>query len=272
MKSVCFLVFFICSIAAAGVVQPLTSAPQLLIPAAGSTPGANGTFFRSNIAIVNLASHDQIVQLRWLPQGGSSNATTTVSIRSLLFLRSDDFVAEILHQSGLGAILVTGVTSSGDLDPTAALYVQTSVWTPQPGTNGTTSQSLPAIPTSVINYSDAALFFVGAPRNGSYRANVGIVNLDPVNEQMFQVTFFFAFVPFTVTFAVPPMAMQQAGLGSSNGNFSELLVANVTAAATKSNSWVAYGSTIDNVTGDALSELAVPGAPLLNIQVPIGKE
>ena len=82
MKSFCFAVFFVCSIATAGVVQPLTSAPQLLIPAAGSTPGANGTFFRSNIAIVNLASHDQIVQLRWLPQGGSSNATTTVTIDS----------------------------------------------------------------------------------------------------------------------------------------------------------------------------------------------
>ena len=51
MKSACIAAFFVCSIAAAGVVQPLTSAAQLLIPAAGSTPGVNGTFFRSNIAI-----------------------------------------------------------------------------------------------------------------------------------------------------------------------------------------------------------------------------
>ena len=269
MKSVCVAAFLLCSTAVAGVVQPLTSAPQLLIPAAGSTPGVNGTFFRSNIAIVNLASHDQAVELRWLPQASSSSATTAVLIRSLNFLRSDDFVAEVLHQSGLGAILVTGVTSSGDLDPTAALYVQSSVWTPQPGSNGTTSQSLPAIPTSTLNTTDAALFFLGAPRPGSYRTNVGIVNLDPSKEQTFQVTFFFAFVPFTVMFSVPPMGMQQVALGSSI--FSELLVSNVTASATKSNLWVAYGSTIDNVTGDALSELAVSGAPLLNLPTPIGK-
>ena len=38
------------------VVVPLTAVSQFLIPAAGSTAGANGTFFHSDIAIVNFAS------------------------------------------------------------------------------------------------------------------------------------------------------------------------------------------------------------------------
>ena len=54
----------------AAVVQPLGAGFQLLIPAAGSTPGLNGTFFRSDISILNLAGHDEVVNLQWLPQPG----------------------------------------------------------------------------------------------------------------------------------------------------------------------------------------------------------
>src|ERR1044072_6015496 len=53
------------------LVIPIGGAPQILIPAAGAIQGANGTFFRSDIALVNYAAHDQLVQLRWLPQGAT---------------------------------------------------------------------------------------------------------------------------------------------------------------------------------------------------------
>src|SRR2546426_5821531 len=104
MNSLCALAFL------AAVVQPLTSASQLLIPAAGSTAGANGTFWRSDIAVANFADHDQLVRLQWLPQGASSTFSKTITLHRLDFVRSNDFVAEILGQSGLGAVLVTGVT------------------------------------------------------------------------------------------------------------------------------------------------------------------
>jgi hypothetical protein len=42
--------------------------PALLIAAAGSVPGANGTFFRSDISIVNYRGQDQLVSLQWLLQ------------------------------------------------------------------------------------------------------------------------------------------------------------------------------------------------------------
>src|ERR1051326_931605 len=115
MKPLSIFAFLICSTAFA-------SAPELLIPAAGSTPGVNGTFFRSDITIGNFATHDQIVRLRWLPQGVSSTFSMTMTLRGRSGVRSEDFVTEILGQSGLGAILITGVTSSGGLDPTADLY------------------------------------------------------------------------------------------------------------------------------------------------------
>ena len=121
MRSFCAAAFLVCSTAFAGVVQPLQSAPQLLIPAAGSTPGVNGTFWRSDIAIANFNDRQQLVRLQWLPQGASSTFSKTITLEHLSFVRSNDFVTEILNQSGLGAILVSGVTSAGDPDPTAAL-------------------------------------------------------------------------------------------------------------------------------------------------------
>jgi hypothetical protein len=251
------------------VVRPLTSAPQLLIPIAGSTPGANGTFFKSDITLGNFSQQGQSVRLQWLPQGASSTLSVTISVGGLSFIRSADFVHDYLGQTGIGAILVTGLTSGGDIDPAASLYVASRIWTPQPGTSGTTSQSLPAIPTSTINTSGAALFSLGG--QGSFRTNVGFVNLDPINAQTFQIVFTQSPLPFSIPVTVPPMSMQQAALGTSTFFGPELLLANGTASATRSNLWIAYGSTIDNVTGDAWSELAVAGAPNINPPGPIGK-
>jgi len=271
MRSFCAAAFLVCSTAFAGVVQPLQSAPQLLIPAAGSTPGVNGTFWRSDIAIANVNDRQQLVRLQWLPQGASSTFSKTITLEHLSFVRSNDFVAEILNQSGLGAILVSGVTSAGDPDPTAALYAQSRIWTPQPGSSGTMSQSLPAIPTGTINTPDAMVMFPFVLGPGSYRLNVGIVNLDPMNAQTINIIISFgAFGNFTMNVTVPPMGMQQASLGSGFF-FPEMPMTNVTDALTKTNKWVAYVSTIDNVTGDAWADLAVAGAPLLNFAIPIGK-
>lgn len=246
------------------------SAPQLLIPAAGSTPGVNGTFFRSDITIGNFATHDQIVRLQWLPQGASSTFSKTLTLRGRSGERSEDFVTEILGQTGLGAILITGVTDSGALDPTADLYAQSRIWSPQPGTNGTTSQSLPAIATSTINQSSAGIFSLGA-RSGNFRANIGLVNLDPNNMQVFTIIFPVGPLPFAMTVPVQPMSMQQAAIGSGSTAGFEFIIVNSTDTSTRSNSWVAYGSTIDNVTGDAWSEIGVPNAPDINGPLPIGK-
>jgi hypothetical protein len=267
MKSSAVVIALFC--AKALFSQPVASAPELLIPVAGSTPGANGTFFKSDITLGNFADHAQAVRVTWLPQGATATYSTTITLGARSFIRSADFVHDYLGQSGLGAILVTGVNGFG-LDNTATLYAASRIWSPQPGTSGTTSQSLPAIATSTINTTDAALFSLGG-RDGSFRTNVGFVNLDPTNEQTFNIVFTQSPLPFAIPVTVPPMSMQQATLGSSNFFSPEFLVTNGTPVATRSNLWIAYGSTVDNVTGDAWSVLAVPGAPNINPPGPIGK-
>ena len=86
------------------------------------------------------------------------------------------------------------------------------------------------------------------------------MNLDPNNAQTFALTFpQQPGNPTAATVTVAPMSMQQVPLGSGLLPLSEILISNTTDAATRSNNWVAYGSNVDNITGDAWSELAVVG-------------
>ncbi len=256
------LTALVASTAIAGLIQPLKNAPQILVPAAASTPGANGTFFRSDITIANFASHEQMVEIRWLPQAGTGQSVAkTITLDGSgpnSVIRSADFVHDYLAQTGLGAILVTGVDAAGAMDPNARLYVAERVWTPQPGTTGTTSQSLPTIPTTAAHtVGPAAIPAMGIPNSsGTYRTNLGIVNLDATNPQTFTLTWILESIPdkpAVVVLTVPPLSMIQGAFAPIEITSIE----NTTPTETRSTSWVAYGSTIDNVTGDAWSELAV---------------
>lgn len=262
MKPLVVIAVLLCAIPAfANVVQPLGAASQVLIPAAGSAAGANGTFFKSDISIINLSNHSQMIASQWLPQvGGGQPIQQTITIPALTGIRSADFVHDYFGVSGLGSIVIHGITSMGATDLTAALFVSSRIWTPQPGTNGTTSQSFPAIPVNTVNTPAAALFSLGSIDNpNNFRVNVGIVNLDPNDAQTFAIQVpSLGPVPPAIMVTIPASSMQQISVGtpSSPGQIS---IQNVTDAATRSNLWTAYGSTIDNVTGDAWSELAVAG-------------
>lgn len=263
MKSLYCFAFFVCSSAIGGVVQPISTAPQLLIPAAGSTPGANGTFFRTDLTLVNFANHNQQIQLRWLPQGSTGTSVVTMTLLAQNGFRDFDFVRDNLNQSGLGAIVISGVTSTGTVDPTAALYATVRIWTEQPGSTGTTSQSLPVIPLDAVSTPGPAALFALGGQTANFRVNVGIVNLDPVNAQIFLISGPSGPPPYPglmVSVTVPPMSMQQVPFGTS---VIEIAVSNETPLAARSNTWVAYSSSVDSTTGDAWSDIAVNGAPFI---------
>ena len=242
--------------AVAEVVQPIGAAPQILIPAAGNINGQNGTFFRSDITIINLRNSDQIVFLEWLPQPGAPATATSIMIHALSGIRSSDFVHDYLNITGLGAIVVTAVTQPipEAVDPNGRLFVSSRIWTPQQNTTGTTSQNLSTVPVSTINTPAAAIFGAGgADSPNDYRVNVGIVNVDTSRTQMFVVAFSST---EATTVVLPPRTMRQVpSAGAFTGQ--QILISNVTTNG--SNLWTAYGSTINNVSGDAWSELAVAG-------------
>jgi len=247
--------------------QPIGASNSVLIPAAGSTAGVNGTFYRSDITIVNLADHAQTVQFTWLPEPGGIGASDGFLLPAKSGIRSTDFVKEYVHATGIGSLLIMAVTTVGPLplpDPTGNLFVSSRIWTPQPGTNGTTSQSLPALPFATINTPSAAIFAMGGIDDpASYRTNIGVVNLDFDNAQTFSITWgppLGAPVQTGTSITLPPGSMLQV---PTNGTCctNPIVITNITPSATRSNLWTAYGSTVNNVTGDAWDEIAVAVTP-----------
>ena len=236
------------------VITPRSGAPQILIPAAGSVTGANQEVFRSDITLVNYRSVDQIVQLRWLPQGtsGVGIAPVQVTLPAGSGIVSEDFVTDVMKQTGLGAILITGLTSGGILDFGANLVASSRIWSNQPGSSGTVSQTFPVLSTVDIN-SNPALQILGVRSDSRFHVNVGIVNLDPTSTQTFRIAVGSGNTATGVqNVPVDPFSMRQVPMNSVASPL-QIVITSLT-DPTFSN-WTAYASSVDNVTGDSWSQI-----------------
>ena len=244
----------------ANLVEIRSASGQILIPAAGSVEGAFGTFFRSEVVVTNFATRTQQMHIRWIPQAGSGveSQVTITSLGPVSGFRFDDFVRQVLGQRGLGAVVITAVTN-GVPDPNGSLYATSRIYTNSPAAAGQASQSFDTIPTSSINSTPLVAIF-GLRRSAQFRANVGIVNLDPNNEQTFVITDPTPLVdpPIRYTITIPALRMQQINL-PGDAEVPQINITNITPAATRTTQWVAYGSSVDNVTGDSWSEIAITG-------------
>ena len=245
----------------ADLIVPQTAAPHILVPAAGNAPGANGTYFRSDIQVINLRSVQQRVQMFWLPQGssGAGIAAHTVDISPLSGIGSEDFVGSVLTQSGVGAIEFVGVTQTGQFDPDARLHITSRIWTPRPDNGaGTMSQTFPALimPGSTARVKTA----FGLRHSAQYRVNVGITNPSST-AQTFRVTAFSNTEVgqeqplFDVT--VQPRSIEQRVVNGLIGDGTvQVLIQNMTAGTAVE--WQGWASSVDNGSGDAWSHIAFP--------------
>ena len=265
MRNTAFLLtlLLVSTAATADLIVPQTAASRILVPAAGHGAGANGTFFRSDIQIANLRNAPQRVLMYWLPLGTSGSGITPLAL-DLAALRgfvSEDFVANVLSQSGLGSIEFVGVTEAGQFDPNARLHVTSRIWTPRPdGGDGTMSQSFPSIilPGSIARTK--TLF--GMRHSSEFRMNVGISNPSPIS-QRFRVTAHIATTTVDETdvyeVTVAPRSMDQRPVsGLTRTGVAQVTIENITVGDV--GDWQAWASTIDNASGDAWSQMAFPGA------------
>lgn len=251
---------------ASGLSTPRASSNQILIPAAISAPGANGTEFRSDIRITNQrGDRSQRVELRWLPRDGApgpaASFVTIVEIQPHQTLASDDFVRDVMRRGDLGAIIVHPLDANGEHDPGARLHATARVWTPQPGTAGTSSQSFPPIPLS--NIVNENVVILGHRRNEQYRTNVGIVNLDG-GAHTFVVTVS-GETPTLVAelyhVTVPPLALVQFPVvGVQQEQLRIDVEEDVVEGGPRLTFWTAYASSVDNVTGDGWTTVGVGSA------------
>ena len=232
------------------------AAAELLIPGAGSVQGANGTFFHSDITVINYRNQSQRVRFLWMPAGQTAADPIFATIPANSGIISEDFVASVLGKSGLGAILISGYDSEQDVaDPGALLYATERIWTPQPGTTGTTSQTFPAVVTAEINQSGGTI--LGQRMDNRYRTNVGIVNLDQLNSHQFNIiqsTDDPSNPTVISTVTVLPRSLTQVPLPFGITNALQIFIQPQPNVDPRM--WVAYGSSVDNVTGDSWSSLA----------------
>lgn len=230
----------------------IASAQQYLLPAAGSIQGANGTYFRSDVAIWNFRAEPQRIFMRWMPQGvtGVGIPQVEMTIPAYSGIQDQDFAANVMHQQGtLGAIYFLAVRADGTLDPNARLTIQSRIWTPQAETRGYSSQSFDAIRISQIAGQDRVI--TNQRNDFRYRMNVGIVNLDSTSAHTWQLQSDNATTPIHV----PPFSMHQVSIPRFNNDTTVPLV-RIIGNGGGQTTWVAYGSSVDNVSGDGWTSLA----------------
>lgn len=245
----------------ADLITPQTAAARVLIPAAGSAPGNNGTFFRSDIQVVNLRAEAQRILMYWLPQGrsGAGIAPRSITLPAGSGFSSEDFVAAVMIQEGVGAIEFVGVTEQGQFDSGARLHVTSRIWTPRPdGGSGTMSQTFPALIMPGSTARTKSLF--GVRRSAQYRLNVGIANpSDGVHRYRVTARLATASGAENAQFEVDvnPRSIEQRNVaGLTQEGIAQVLIEDLTDGTAVD--WQGWGSSIDNASGDAWSMIAFP--------------
>ena len=220
-----------------------------VIPIVGSTPGGGGTFFRSETVLVNRKTTSQTVGIYYFPAGGGAANCT----RPAKSLRMDgqtwyfwsDFVNDFLGTSGLGGLIVIGLTPSGQVDDTAQLDGNSRIWTPAPGTNGTASQNFPSVSLQMPAGAQSSF---GLRSDEFYRSNYGIFNYDTV-ARTFDVTAngLRGRTSFSTTVDACSVVLPSLS-GGPYGSY-ELVIGARDGRAL----YFTFGSSVDNATGDSWS-------------------
>jgi hypothetical protein len=233
-----------------------------VIPVAGSIQGANGTFFRSDVTLVNRRAQSQDVLVAWLQEGqdGTNAPSYRITVPSSALNRSNglmntpptisDFVGR-LGLSGVGALVFIGIDSNGNVDPQASINAFSRIWTFQPGSQGTVSQSL-----SSTGFTDLGLDQGVAPglrQDSGFRTNVGVVNLD-ANASDFNIGANGDRKSSTFSVHVPPFSMIQVPIPA--GDYGSVAAGFVSQRA--GIRWVGYGSSVDQITGGGWVSEAIP--------------
>jgi hypothetical protein len=222
---------------------------SFLIPAAGSVQGANGVFFRSDVTFANYENVTRNIGVGFLVAGQDNTNEPLVhfNLEPQSVTTVNDFVGTALQRSGLGALLVFSFDAAGlNLDDEASSIDGFSrIWTPQPGSAGTVSQSFPSVSLN-DSVDNTPAYALGLRQSSAFRTNAGIVNLNAA-EHTWTVTSVNTGATMTVT--VKPYSLSQPGVPASfagaSGNLSlQFDVPDIDI------SWSAYASSVDNITGD----------------------
>lgn len=221
---------------------PQTPSSKIVIPAVGRLPGANGTFWRSDVTLFNPNGFTaQTITLRYRAAGSDNRnaASRQYTILGGHTLVLADVLAAFGLTSGNGALEVTWNAGTA---PVVTSRTYTSV-----ETGGTYGQSIDPVDAFRVD-----AFVPGLRSDSQFRSNVGFVNDSDVTTGVtatllgqFGQTLATAFVQLA------PKSMTQASLGALFPGIDTSTLGYVTLQAhDDSGQLFAYGSIVDNASGD----------------------
>jgi hypothetical protein len=225
----------------------------------GNAPGAGGTYFRSEVTLVNNLSRSQNVAILYFPAGGGScNGASIQSLRlsGNTFYVWSNFVADIFNTTGLGSVVVLAVDANGNFDSTGNLDGFSRIWTPIAGFQGTASQSFPSVSLSAFPQTQ---FIYGLRHDSSFRTNLFIFNYLPTGStasRVFTANVIGLSDNASFTMSVPPCSLAVSALPARTFGALSMSVTPPDSAG----GWFAFGSTVDNQSGDNWSVAARPAS------------
>lgn len=209
---------------------------SLLLPAVGRAPGANGTFWRSDVAIHNPQGQTLSVTARYIAAGtdGNAGATTGVTVAPNSTVTLADVLSSLGLTSGSGALELTWNGAAGPV-VTSRTYTSTEG-------GGTYGQSI-----DPVAKFGSTVYVPGLRYDGAFRSNVGLVNGSTsaagVTVSLLNTS------GSVVASAFVQLAPKSQNQYSLTNLFQSAPMGTYTLRA-EGSSVFAYGSVIDNTSGD----------------------
>ncbi|MEE4272525.1 MAG: PKD domain-containing protein, partial [Thermoanaerobaculales bacterium] len=224
---------------------------EWIVPAVASVRGASGTRWRSQLELVNTSSEPAAVTLTLMETGAHAapNRSHELTVESGRLVRIDDVVEGLFGLRTSGALLIS---SSAEIQPTSRTWTTS---TADASSDGTYGQYVPAVPATELLTSSRPASILDLRENADFRSNVGFAN--PSSEPAtIEVRAFSELGELlaTTTVELGPWEHRQDNrfLDTLGGVERATLVLSVQQGAA-----VAYGSVVDNRTGDPVLKWAV---------------
>jgi subtilisin-like proprotein convertase family protein len=235
----------------AATIRPSSFAPRKHIAAVAHTPGALGTAWQTDVRLFNRGTATAKVTAIFThsgEEGWNHFAAVTLSVAPKQIVALDDVVAATMHTSGLGQLEFLGDTDA--LVITSRTYTRANGGTAA----GTYGQFIPAVSTTE---SSTLAYVPQIQATPDFRTNLGFAETNGGSGTV-RVTLYDASTGSVVSqqdLAVVPFGQTQFPASGASLMTAELRVLNGDARI------VAYGSVIDNHSGDPIYVAAAAPRP-----------
>jgi photosystem II stability/assembly factor-like uncharacterized protein len=220
-----------------------------ILPVVGSTPGANGTFFRTSVQLNNPGSAPMAGRIVFHPSGAAGSDTDPALSYSLAPGQTQS-IADLLPAMG-----VSGVGSADIEIISGAAPVATARVFNDAGASGTTGFTEEAMRTEdALRPGQTGVLLIPSDLTAA-RFNVGVRSLDEGASLTFTLRNAAGAVLGSTTRAFPPNYHEQQGAMGFLGVL-EVPPGGSIAIAVTSGSAILYGATVDNSTGDPSLQIA----------------